>query len=114
MSKTKSYFTILAIAVIIIAAGYIMNIAAIKSFTSQCLTFAGQNILSVSAAVCAFIFLGSKNYWLIILGCAIAAAFIIQFAIIGHGAGAITIAARTDAFLASVFLMNFIKVLNNK
>ena len=77
MSKTKSYFTILAIAVIIIAAGYIMNIAAIKSFTSQYLTFAGQNILSVSAAVCAFIFLGSKNYWLIILGCAIAAAFII-------------------------------------
>ncbi len=114
MSKTKSYFTILAAAVIIVAVGYIMNIASIKSFTAQCLGFAGQNVLSVSAAVCAFIFLGNKNYWLIILGCAIAAAIIIQFLIIGHGAGIITLAARTVTFLAIVFLMNFVKLMINK
>lgn len=114
MSKTKSYFTILAVAVIIIAIGYIMNLSAIKSFTGQCLAFAGQNILSVSAAVCAFIFLGNKNYWLIMLGCAIVAALIIQFVIIGHGAGIITLAARTVTFLGIVFLMNFIKLLINK
>ncbi len=114
MSKTKSYFSILAIAAIIIAAGYIMNISAIKSFTAQCLAFAGQNVLSVSAAVCAFIFLGNKNYWLIMLGCAIAAAFIIQFVIVGHGAGVLVIAACATTFLAIVFLMNFVKLLVNK
>lgn len=114
MSKTKSYFTILAIVAIIIAAGYIMNIGAIKSFTAQCLAFAGQNVLSVSAAVCAFIFLGNKNYWLIMLGCALVAALIIQFVIVGHGAGALIIAARVVTFLAIVFLMNFVKLLVNK
>ncbi len=114
MSKTKTYFTILAAAVIIIAAGYIMNIGTIKSFTAQCLSFAGQNVLSVSAAVCAFIFLGNKNYWLIIAACAVAAAIIIQFVIIGHGAGTITLAARAVTFMAIVFLMNFVKLLINK
>ena len=71
-------------------------------------------MLSVSAAVCAFIFLGNKNYWLIMLGCAIAAAFIIQFVIVGHGAEALVIAARATTFLAIVFLMNFVKLLVNK
>ena len=114
MSKTKSYFTILAATAIIIAAGYIMNIAAVKSFTAQCFAFAGQNILSVSAAVCAFVFLGNKNYWLIMFGCAVAAAVVIQFVIVGHGAGIITLAARAVTFLAVVFLMNFVKLLINR
>ncbi len=114
MSKTKSYFTILAAAVIIIAAGYIMNISSVKSFTAQCLSYAGQNMLSVSAAVCAFIFLGNKNYWLIMFGCAVVAALIIQFVIVGHGAGIITLAARAVTFLAIVFLMNFIKLIINR
>lgn len=114
MSKTKTYFTILAAAVIVIAIGYIMQIGTIKSFTAQCLAFAGQNILSVSAAVCAFIFLGNKNYWLIIAACAVAAAIIIQFVIVGHGAGIITLAARAVTFMSIVFLMNFVKLLINK
>ncbi len=114
MSKTKTYFTILAAAAIVIAAGYIMNVAVIKSFVGQCLAFAGQNVLSVSAAICAFIFLGHKNYWLIIAGCAVAAALLIQFVIVGHATGLVTLAARAVTFMAIVFLMNFVKLLVNK
>ncbi len=114
MTKTKSYFTILTAALIIVAAGYIFNIAAVKHFVGLCFNFAGSNILAVSAAVCAFIFLGNKNYWLIIAGCAVAAAIIIQFVVLGHGAGLITFAARAVTFMAIVFLMNLIKLIINK
>lgn len=114
MSKTKSYFMILVVAVMVVAVGYIMNINAIKSFFNMCLSFAGQNVLSVSAAVCAFIFLGNKNYWLIMAGCAVAAALLIQVVIVGQSAGIIVLAARAVTFMAVVFLMNFVKLLINK
>ena len=114
MSKTKTYLYILAVAVLVIAAGYVMNISQIKSFFNLCLQFSQQNILSVTAAVCAFIFLGNKNYWLLIAGCAIATALVIQFVIIGHNAAYLVWAARIVTFLSIVFLMNFVKLLVNK
>ncbi len=114
MSKTKIYFTILAAIVIVVAIGYIMNINAITYFFNLCLGFAGQNILSVSAAVCAFVFLGNKNYWLIMFGCAVVASLLIQVVIVGQNAGIVVLAARTATFLAIVFLMNFVKLLINK
>ena len=114
MSKTKTYIMILVAALAIIAIGYIMKINSITSFVNMCLGFAGQNILSVSAAVCAFIFLGNKNYWLIIFACAIVAALLIQVVVVGQSAGIIVLAARTVTFLAIVFLMNLVKLLINK
>lgn len=114
MSKTKTYFLILAAVIIIAAIGYIMNIGSIKSFVNLCAGFARENALSVSAAVCAFIFLGNKNYWLIITGCAVVAALSVQVFIVGQSAGIIVLAARTITFLTIVFLMNFVKLLINK
>ncbi len=114
MSKTKTYFMILAVAAIVVAVGYIMNIAAIKSFSTMCFNYAGDNWVSVTAAVCAFVFLGNKNYWLILLACAVVAALITQLVIIGQGIGIMTLAARCVAFLSIAFLMNFVKLLINK
>lgn len=114
MSKTKSYFTILIAVIAIIAVGYIMEIGTITSFTNKCLNYAGQNILSVSAAICAFLFLGNKNYWLIILACGVATALIIQFAILGGNLNVINLAARVATFMSIVFLMNFAKLLIDK
>ena len=114
MSKTKSYFTILIAALVVIAIGFIMNINMIKSFVVMCFNFAGNNIQSVTAAVCAFIFLGNKNYWLIMLGCAIITALVVQIVVMGQSAGILILAARTATFMAIVFLMNFAKLLINK
>lgn len=114
MSKTMTYFYILTAIAIVAAVGYIMNIGLIKSFYNLCFQFAQQNILSVSAAICAFIFLGNKNYWLIMAGCAIATAIIIQFVIIGHNGSELVWAARIATFLGVVFIMNFVKLLVNK
>ena len=114
MSKTKTYVSILIAAIVIIAIGFIMNINVIKSFVMMCFNFAGNNIQSVTAAVCAFIFLGNKNYWLIMLGCAIVTALVVQVVVMGQSAGLLVLAARTVTFLAIVFLMNFVKLLINK
>ncbi len=114
MKKLKLYLLILAIALIIIAAGYLMNIGMIKSICRHVITFADSQILSVTAAVCAFLFYGAKNYWLAILGCAIATALVIQFLIIGGGAELFVIAVRTLAFVVIVYLMNLVKVIFNE
>lgn len=114
MSKIKTYLYITAIAAVIIAAAFIIPIAPVKSFCLACFGFAQQNILIGAAAVCAFVFLGNKNYWFIIAGCAIITALIIQFAIVGHNTDVITWAARITAFMGIVFLMNFVRVLVNR
>jgi hypothetical protein len=114
MSKTKSYFSILITAITIITIGYIMEIGSITSFTNKCLNYARNNILSVSAAICAFIFLGNKNYWLIMLACAMVIALIIQFIIVDGSIGIIFLITKAVTFIAIVFLMNFVKLLINK
>lgn len=114
MSKTKTYFSILIAVVAIVAVGYIMNIGQITSFMNLCLKYAGNNIIAVSSAVCAFIFLGNKNYWFILLGCAIAAALLLQFVVNGHGAGLTATLAQVTTFLGIAFLMNLIKLVVNK
>lgn len=114
MSKTKYYFITLIAIISIIAIGYIMEIEAIISFTNKCLNHAGQNILSVSAAICAFLFLGNKNYWLIILACATITALIIQLIVIAGSINIINLSAMILTFIAIVFLMNFAKLLINK
>ncbi len=114
MNKTKTYFAILIIAVAIIAIAYVFNIGQIKSFVSMCLNYAGNNILTTTAAICTFIFIGNKNYWLILLGCALIISLIVQVVISGHGAGVINTLAQMTTFMSIAFLMNLIKLIINK
>ena len=114
MSKTKTYIYILALAMVVIAVGYILNISPIKSFTALCLQFAQHNISSIAAAICAFIFLGNKNYWFIMAGCAVITALVVQLVIVGHNAEILTWAARIVTFMAIVFVMNFVRLVINR
>lgn len=114
MSKTKTYLYISALVLVIIACGYILNIAAIKSFCTLCLTYAKENTTAVTAAACTFIFLGNRGYWFVILGCAALTALIIQFAIVGHNASLIVWAARIVTFMGIAFIMNFVRLLIHK
>lgn len=114
MSTMKSYLYIIAAAVIVIAAAFVVPIAPVKSFCLTCFGFMQQNVLIGAAAICAFIFLGNNHYWFIIAGCAIITALIIQFAIVGHNAAIITWVARVTAFMTIVFLMNFVRVFVNR
>lgn len=114
MSKTKSYLYILAALVIIMVVGYVLNISLIKSACSTVLANAGNPWISVSAAVCAFIFYGNKNYWLVMAACALTVSLPYQFILVSHHAVLLTILLRALTFLIIVYLMNLLKLLINK
>ena len=113
MSKKKTYFSILIAAVVIIALAYLLNIGQLKSFLNSCAHYASNNWLSTTAAVCAFVFLGNRNYWLLMLGCALATAIILQL-IKMSGLGLMATLAMIISFVAIVFVMNLIKLVINK
>ena len=110
MSKKNQYFAILIASIAVASIGYIFDVKEIISFISLTLSSAQSDVLATTAAICAFLFLGHKNYWFIILGCAVIAALLLQFIVIGSGAGVLTISAKIVAFVAIVFLMNFVKL----
>lgn len=110
MSKKNQYFAILIAVIAIATIGYVFDIKEIISFINLVLSSAKGDILATTAAICAFLFLGHKNYWFIILACAVITAMIVQYVIIGGGVGVVIISAKTIAFIAIVFLMNFVKL----
>lgn len=114
MTKTQTYFIILAIAIITVGLGYFLHIKTIIGLCSACLTYMKNPILPVTAAACAFIFYGSKNYWLIMAGCAVITAMTMQFIIVGQGTTVFLLASRTLAFLTVVYLMNLVKLIINR
>lgn len=114
MSKTSAYFTILLAGLLTAAAGYILHIKIIQSLCAACLVYIQNPILPVTAAVCGFLFYGSKNYWLIITGCAIITAVILQYAIVGQGTTMLLFISRVLTFMIVVFLMNLLKLLVNR
>ena len=114
MSKTSTYLTILMAGLLAVAAGYILHIKIIQSLCAACLVYIQNPILPVTAAVCGFLFCGNKNYWLIIAGCAIVTAVVLQYLIVGHGTTMFLILSRMLTFLIVVFLMNLLKLLINR
>ena len=106
MSKKQTYLYILAAGIILILAGFFMHISLITigKMVANPLVFG-------PAAVCAFIFMGNGRYWLINLACALIASLIIQYFVIGHGAGIYTILYRAAAFLIVVYFLNLLKII---
>ena len=114
MSKIKTYLYTIAITTVIVAAAFIIPISSVKSFCLSCFGFTQNNIVLGVSSLCAFVFLGNKNYWFIITGCAIVTALVIQLVIVGHNVDIMTLIARITAFMIIVFLMNFVRVLVNR
>lgn len=112
--KKKTALYILAAAICLILAAFIFNIPMIKNISIATLNMMKSPYVIGAAAACAFIFINSKNYWLIIAACAVAASLIIQFGIIGGGAGLYTILIRAFAFVVIVYLLNLVKAVLNK
>lgn len=110
--KKKTALYILAAAICIILAAFVFNIPTIKS--ASIATFGMMKSPYVIGAACAFIFINSKNYWLIITACALVTSLIIQYGIIGSGAGLYTILYRALAFITIVYLLNLVKAILNK
>ena len=113
MKKNTALYILAAIICLLLAA-FVFHIPALKHLFHNLYGMLQSPYILVSAAVCAFLFINTKNYWLIITGCGVAAALIIQFAVMGHGAGLYTIAVRALAFVTVVYLLNLVKVIFTK
>ena len=111
MSKKQTYLYILAAGIILILAGFFMHISLITSAYHTIGKMVTNPLVFGPAAVCAFIFMGNGRYWLINLACALIASLIIQYFVIGHGAGIYTILYRAAAFLIVVYFLNLLKII---
>ena len=111
MSKKQTYLYILAAGIILILAGFFIHISLITSAYHTIGKMVANPLVFGPAAVCAFIFMGNGRYWLINLACALIASLIIQYFVIGHGAGIYTILYRAAAFLIVVYCLNLLKII---
>lgn len=112
--KKNTALYILGTLICLIIAAFIFNIPLIKNISLS--TFGMMKSIYVigSAAICAFIFINNKNYWLIIAGVSIIISLMIQYGVTGHGAGIYTITTRALAFVVVVYLLNLVRVIFNK
>lgn len=114
MRKKSTYiYTLLAVSLLIVI-GFILNIPIIRNNALMIFNFMGNPWVAVTAAVSAFIFMGKKHYWLINGAVAIIASLGIQYLIISHSAGIVTIIGRAVAFLVIVYVLNLIRVIFSK
>lgn len=109
--QKQTYLYILAAGIILILAGFFMHISLITSAYHTIGKMVANPLVFGPAAVCAFIFMGNGRYWLINLACALIASLIIQYFVIGHGAGIYTILYRAAAFLIVVYFLNLLKTI---
>ena len=110
MSK-QSYLYILALGIIVIAAGFLMPVPAITAAYHTTSKMVVNPLVFGPAAICAFIFMGNSRYWLINAACALIASLAFQYLVVGHGAGLATILYRALAFLVVVYFLNLLKVI---
>lgn len=112
--KKNTALYILGAVICIILAAFIFNIPLLKNISLSTFGMMKSIYIIGSAAVCAFIFINNKNYWLIIAGTSIIISLMIQYGVTGHGAGIYTILTRALAFIAIVYLLNLVKIIFNK
>lgn len=114
MSKRQTYLFILAMGLLLIFIGQFMHISYINRIATSTLTWIKSPYIFVPAAVCAFIFMNNKKYWMINTGIALIVSLAIQYLVV-HGTGSLyIILIRAFAFLVIIYLMNLIKIILDK
>ena len=107
----KMCFMIFVAAVIVIIAGFLFNIGVIKSITRE--VFADMSGFYACAAGVLLGILLSKNkyYWLLLIPCALIAAALIQFFVVGSISNIHALLIRTAAVMAYGYLTALIRFL---
>lgn len=114
MKKRRNYVMILAVIAAVLLIGILLNIRGIKDFYIAVLGHMTASEVIICAALVGFVFIGNKNYWLIVLGSAFVVSIFIQLVIVGNGFMGYIIFTRICAFVALVYAMNFVKIFVNK
>lgn len=113
MSRKKLYFTILIAALIVIAAGILLNIKPIAVTIGLMKGMIDEWQIWASAVVCAFIFSRYKHYWLIMLVCAFVTAMVIQVFFFTPliSVDFYTVCVRALLFICIVFGIDYLRLI---
>ena len=114
MSRKQTYLFIFAMGLIIIFIGRFMYFNNINMVVNSTWTWMQSPYIFVPAAICAFIFMSNKKYWLINTGIALIASLAVQYLILSGGGTLYTILTRAFAYIVIVYLLNLIKIILDK
>ncbi len=105
----KMCFLIFVAAVIALIAGIVFKIGVINNLRDAIFAHMQNFYVCVSAIVCAVLLAKNKYYWLLIIGCAVVAALLIQFFMVGNISNIYQISMRAAAFLVYAYLTALIR-----
>lgn len=110
MSRKNWYFSLLITALVVIAVGFILHIPFIMRTTRSIAKMVVDWRLVVPAVVCALVLTKHKSYWLIMLGCAVVTAVVIQLYFY-HLHGLRPLLLRTAAFMTVAYAVDYARLL---
>ncbi len=114
MSKKQTYLFIFAMGLILIFIGKFMHIGTINQVVNPTWKCMQNPLVFGPAAICAFIFMNNKKYWMINICVALVTSLAIQYLIIKGGDSLYILLIRAFAFIVVVYLMNLVKVILDK
>ena len=108
MSK-QTCFMIFIAALVVIMASFISGFGVVTAPVSE--TFGPMKglYLTISALVVSLLILKQKYYWLLILGCAVVAAVLIQLLIVGGSVMSIAVLYKIAAFAVYAYLVQLVR-----
>lgn len=104
----KTCFMIFVIAVIAVIAAFILKISAVTSQVEAVFTAMKNPYVAGSAIILALLLNKQRHYWLLMLGCAVIAAIVIQL-VFGGAFALWPIVHKALAFMVYVYLIALIK-----
>ena len=108
MSK-QTCFMIFIAALVVIMASFIFGFGVVTAPVSE--TFGAMKglYLTISALVVSLLIFKQKYYWLLILGCAVVAAVLIQLLIVGGSVMSIAVLYKIAAFAVYAYLVQLVR-----
>lgn len=100
---------IFVVSVIVIMAAYILRIGAVTTQVKQVFSAMRSPYIAGAAVVLALLLNKQKYYWLIMLGCAVLTAVLVQLFVVGGSLTAWSLVYKTVAFLVYAYLVALIR-----
>ncbi|MBR1605097.1 MAG: hypothetical protein IJ660_03195 [Alphaproteobacteria bacterium] len=114
MTKKQTYLFLLAMGLLIIMAAHFMHISYVNHLVNSTWKWMQSPLVFGPAAICAFVFMNNKRYWMINIAAALIVSLVIQFFVVKGSLVVDAVLIRGFAFLVIVYLLNLIKVILDK
>lgn len=108
MSK-KTCFMIFVVAVIAIIAAFILKLSAITAPVNATFAMMKNPYIAGSAVVLALLLNKQKHYWLLMIGCAVICAVLVQLFVVGGSLTSWSVVYKAAAFLVYAYLTALIR-----